>query len=159
MGGSIHRLAVGSIGALVWVASGCERTPPARLSASVTIVESDEGCAFDSPPGTSCTITRTLSVLIQEEAGRDVHLESVSAVLWDRRGMQDEHAVPAMLSSNDIRAAVGTSVVPAHGQLSLPYKLGFTLVRPYLPFALTVKVNVRGRDTGDNLVEANCESV
>ncbi len=156
---TIHRLAVASMGALVWVASGCESTPPARLSASVTIVDSEDGCAFDSPPGTSCKITRTLSIVLQEEGGRDVHLESVSGVLWDGRSMSDVHAEPAMLSSTEIQAAVGTSVVPAHGRLSLPYKLGFTIVRPYLPLALTVKVNVRGRDTGDNLVEANCEAV
>jgi hypothetical protein len=159
MGSTIHRLAVASIGALVWLASGCESSTPGRLNASVTIVDSEDSCAFDSPPGTSCTITRTLTVLLQEEGGRDVQLESVSGVLWDGRGMQDMHAVPAMLSSSDIRAAVGTSVVPAHGQLSIPYKLRFSIVRPYLPFALTVMVSVRGRDTGDNLIEANCESV
>ena len=135
-------LAVVSVGGLAWVASGCESSRPGSLHATVSIVDSEDSCAFDSPPGTSCTITRTLSVLIQEDAGRDVHLESVSGVLWDIRGMQDVHAVLAMLSSSDIRAAVGTSVVPAYGQLSLPYKLGFTLVRPYLPFSLTVKVNV-----------------
>ncbi len=159
MGTTFHRLAVAGIGALAWVASGCESSRPGSLLASVTIVDSEDTCAFDSPPGSSCTITRTLMVLLQEEGGRDVQLESVSGVLWDGRSMSDVHAEPVMLSSSDIRAAVGTSVVPAHGRLSLPYKLGFTIVRPYLPFSLAAKVSVRGRDTGGNLVEANCESV
>ncbi len=159
MGITFHRLAVGSIGALVWVASGCESSRPGGLHATVSIVDSEDNCAFDSPPGTSCTITRTLTVFLQEEGGQDVQLESVSGVLWDGRSMSDVHAEPAMLLSSDIRAAVGTSVVPAHGQLSLRYKLGFTIVRPYLPFSLTAKVSVRGRDTGGNLVEAKCESV
>jgi hypothetical protein len=159
MTAAFHRLAVASIGALVWVGSGCERSGPGSLNASVAIVDAEDSCAFDSPPGTSCTITRTLTVLVQEEGGRDVQLELVSGVLWDGRSMSDVHAEPAMLSSSDIRAAVGTSVVPAQGRLSLPYKLGLTIVRPYLPFSLTVRVSVRGRDTGGNLVEASCESV
>jgi hypothetical protein len=159
MGITFYRLAVASIGALAWVAFGCESSRPGSLHATVSIVDSEDSCAFDSPPGTTCTITRTLTVLLQEDGGRDVQLESVSGVLWDGRSMSDVHAGPAMLSSSDIRAAVGTSVVPAHGQLSLRYKLGFTILRPYLPFSLAAKVSVRGRDTGGNLVEANCESV
>jgi hypothetical protein len=124
MGITFYRLAVASIGALAWVAFGCESSRPGSLHATVSIVDSEDSCAFDSPPGTTCTITRTLTVLLQEDGGRDVQLESVSGVLWDGRSMSDVHAEPAMLLSSDIRAAVGTSVVPAHGQLSLRYKLG-----------------------------------
>ena len=158
MRSNIRQFAVASIVALAWLGSGCEDTRPAVLHAGVTILDSEDSCAFDSPPGTSCTITRTLTVIIQEEGGRDVHLESMSGVLWDSRGMQDMHAAPAMLSSDDIRVAAGTSVVPAHGQLSIPYKLGFTIVRPYILGPLTAMVSVRGRDTADNLLEAKAEA-
>lgn len=159
MRGKVQQLTVACIAAIAWLAPGCREARPGRLTASVTIVDSENSCAFDSPPGTSCTITRMLSVTIQEEDGRDVHLESVSGVLWDTRGMQDMHAVPAVLSSDDIRVAVGTSVVPAHGQLSIPYKLGFTIVRPYILGPLTAMVSVRGRDTAENVIEANSEAL
>jgi len=158
MGTAFQWLAVVGVGALAWVASGCESGGTGSLRASVTKVDSGDSCTLDSPPGTSCTITRTLSVLIQEDGGRDVELNSVSGVLWDLRTMSDVHAEPAALSSNEIRAAAGTTVVPGHGQLSLPYKLELTLVRPYLPMSLTAKISVHGRDTGGNVVEAACES-
>jgi hypothetical protein len=158
MRSSMRKLATGGVAALTWLASGCGNTQPASLHASVVIIETDGSCVSGTAPGTSCSVTRTLNVILHEDGGRDVQLESVSAVLWDTRGMQDMHATPSMLSSVDIRRAAGSNVVPGHGQLAIPYALGFTVVQPYILGPLKVMVHVRGRDTADNAIEADGEA-
>jgi hypothetical protein len=151
-------LAITCVTLLVSLALGCDETPPASLQASVEIVESDGTCASEYSPGASCTVTRSLSITVQEVGGRDVHLELVSGVLWDTRGMQNMHAEPAALSATDIRNAVGSSVVPAHRQLVVPYDLAVTLIRPFILGPVKVMVHVRGRDGGDNVIEADGEA-
>jgi hypothetical protein len=138
--------------------AGCG-DPPASLRASLVFEGFDLACASPADPRTTCTKTITLEILVQEEAGRDVYLKSVSGVLWDTRSMQDMHATPAALSSEDIRSAVGSSVVSGHGQRPIPYALGFSFTQPAILGPLKAMVRVRGVDTAGNLLEASCEGI
>lgn len=155
---TVRWLAIGGVALVVPLMDGCKDEPSASLQATVAIVEEGGTCASEFTPGASCTVARTLSITVQELGGRDVHLESVSAVLWDTRGMQDMHAVPASLGRGDIQQAVGASVLPAHGRAVIPYGLGFTVVRPFIMGPLEVRVHVRAREDGDSVVEADCVS-
>ncbi len=135
------------------LAVGCEVAGPASLYASASVSPLVSSWTSESPPGTPCTLTGLVSVLLQERSGRDVQLESLSSAVRDTEG-RDMQAWPAVVSSDQVRAAAGSSMVGAHGQLSIPYPLTFTSA--YLRSPFTLVVHVRGLDTAGNAVETNC---
>jgi len=154
----VRNLALNGVALVAFVALSCHDRAPGSIQASVVTVQWGGTCLSESTPGASCSVTRTVSITVQEVGGRDVSLQSVSGVLWDTRAMQDMHAQPAALSSADIRQAAGSNVVPSHGQLVIPYELEFTVVWPHIMGPLEVRIHVRGRDDSDNVIEADCES-
>ncbi len=138
------------------VAVGCEKPGPASLYASASVSPLVSSCTSQDPPGTACTLTGLVNVLVQERSGRDVQLESLSSALRDSEG-HDMQATPAAVSPDEVRISAGSSVVGAHGQLSITYSLAFT--SPYLRSPFTLLVHVRGLDTAGNTVETECSAV
>ena len=118
------------LGCLVWV--GCGRSPSLRGSGTnlAFVVESHaESKACESPvtPEATCTITMTARVELGELEGRDWNISSVQAVVRDGRSGQDLRAVPGVLTSDEIRRLTGSSVLAAHGRLTIPLELRFVI--------------------------------
>ncbi len=101
----VRGLALNAVALVALVTLSCHDNPRGSIQASVVVVQTGGSCLTQSVPGASCSVTRTVSVTVEEVGGRDVSLQSVSGVLWDTRAMQDMHAQPAALSSADIRQA------------------------------------------------------
>ncbi len=152
----MHKLALVVCAVASVLASGCEEAGPASLHGSVAVSPLVSTCTAESPPGTACTLTGLASVLVDERGGRDVQLELLSLAVRDAEG-QDMQATPAAVSSKEVRAAAGSSVVFAHGHLSIPYSVAFTSA--YLRSPFTLVVHVRGRDTAGNAVETDCSAL
>jgi hypothetical protein len=155
LGRGLGALGTASVLAL---AVGCGADGPASLSVRVRIASSERTCTPGTTMGSFCQLTSILHVSIQETAGREVSLESVTGVLWDTRGMQNMHAMPASLSSADIRTAAGSSTIPGHSGVDVPYTLAFTFVEPYILGPVQARVHVRGWDSDGNVIEADAES-
>jgi hypothetical protein len=147
-----------AVAALGSLDGGCGHDRSASLEATVEITGSDNSCASGWVVGQVCTITTTLAVSVQEVGGDDVHLETVSGVLWDRRAMTDLHASPASLAESEIRAAAGSSLVAAHGRLTIPYVLEFSVVQPSILGPIDARVRVSGRDSRGRAIEADCRT-
>ena len=84
-------------------------------------------CESPATPEASCTVTMTAHVDVAELEGREWQLLSIQGVVRDGRSGQDLHAIPGVLTSEDIRRIAGSSVLPAHGRLTIPLELQFTV--------------------------------
>jgi len=139
------------------VSLGCGGGRAASIRATLVVSGVDLTCSSLQPDAT-CTITSRLGLTVQEDAGRDVYLASVSTFVTDTRGMQDMQATPGQLSSDDIARAAGSPMVPGRGQLSVPLVLSFSIQEPYILGTLKASVHVRGVDGNANVVEADCSA-
>jgi hypothetical protein len=68
--------------------------------------------------------------MLGELEGREWHLQSIQGIVRDSRSGQDLQAFPAALSAEDIRQLAGSSVLPAHGQLTIPLQFQFLIGEP-----------------------------
>ena len=155
----VRRIAVVGVACCGLQAVSCGSDDPPSLAASVVVLGTDRDCVSPGVEGSTCQITARLRVSIRETAGEEVVIQSVSAALWDRRGMQNMRAEPAELSSEDVRAVAGSNTVAGRGELSVPYALTFSLVEPYILGPLEAVVHVEGRGRHGDLVSADSEGM
>jgi len=111
---------------------GCGRSSDSRASGTnlaFSVEGQAESKACESPvtPESTCTVTMTARVELGELEGRDWNLASVQGVVRDGRSGQDLRAVPGVLTSDDIRRLAGSSVLAAHGRLTIPLELRFVI--------------------------------
>jgi hypothetical protein len=146
---------MGALGMALSASVACGGGHAPSIRATLVVNGVDLTCS-SLEPGATCTITSKLGLTVQEDAGHDVHLALISTVVRDNRSMQDVHATPAQLSSDDIVRAAGSAMVAGHGQLSVPLVLNFSVQRPYIIGTLEPSVHVQGLDDDGNVVEADC---
>src|SRR5258708_21799592 len=93
-------------------------------------------------------------VAIEEVGGRDVYLDSVAGTVWDTRGRDNLQAVSALLSSDDIMRIAGSTVIQAHGQLTIEYQLHYLVVQApcYITGPPLLLVPVRGTAAAGTIV-------
>jgi hypothetical protein len=117
-------------GCLVWVGCGTNPSLRARGTNLAFVVEGQaESKACESPvtPEATCTVTLTARVELGELEGRDWNIASVRGAVRDGRSGQDLRAVPGVLTSHEIRRLAGSSVLAAHGRLTIPLELRFII--------------------------------
>ncbi|HKC12231.1 MAG TPA: hypothetical protein VKI41_09380, partial [Vicinamibacteria bacterium] len=114
-------------------------------------------CQTPATRESECTVTMRARVAIEEVGGRDVYLDSVAGTVWDTRGRDNLQAVPALLSSDDIMRIAGSTVIQAHGQLTIEYELHYLVGQApfYINGPPLLLVLVRGRDAAGNIVETS----
>jgi len=106
---------MGALASALSAALACGGGQAASIRATLVVSGVDLTCS-SLEPGATCTITSKLRLTIQEDAGQDVHLASLSTVVTDNRSMHgDMHATPAQLSSEDIVRAAGSAMVAGVG--------------------------------------------
>ena len=148
---------MGALAMALLASLACGGGLAASIQATLVVTGVELTCS-SLEPGATCTITSKLRVTVQEDAGEDVHLALISTVVTDNRSMQDVHAKPAQLSSEDIVGAAGSAMVAGRGQLSVPLVVSFSVQRPYIIGTLEPLVHVRGVDGNANVVEADCSA-
>ncbi len=148
---------MGALAMAVSASLACGGGRAASIRANLVVNGVELTCS-SLEPGATCTITSKLRLTVEEDAGQDVHLALISTVVTDNRSMQDVHATPAQLSSDDIVRLAGSAMVAGHGQLSVPLVLNVSVQRPYIIGTLEPSVHVRGVDTDANVVEADCRA-
>jgi hypothetical protein len=117
-----------------WLGAGCgagQHAPavPTGTALAFAVDGQAESSVCQSPVTreSTCTVTMTARVELGEIDGRAWNLASVQGVVRDSRSGQDLGAVPGVLTSGDIRRLAGSSVLAAHGRLTIPLELRFVI--------------------------------
>jgi hypothetical protein len=69
----------------------------------------------------------TARVELGELEGKAWQIASVQGTVRDGRSGQDLHAVPGMLTAEDVRRVAGSNVLVANGRLTIPLELRFVI--------------------------------
>ncbi len=120
-----------------WLGAGCgsgQHAPavPAGTTLAFSVESQSESSVCQSPVTreSTCTVTMTARVELGELEDREWHLGSLQSVVRDSRSGQDLGAAPAALTSDDIRRLAGSSMLTAHGRLTIPLTLQFVVGQP-----------------------------